>query len=133
MHYFAHWITPEGAPRRYDTRFFVARAPEAQEPLHDDRETIANLWVRPADALERHHRGELEMIFPTIRNLEALARFDTAGELLAAAAAATSVATVLPRVVDDGGGLRVLLPGDVGYDELPPADLSGGIPMTGTR
>jgi 8-oxo-dGTP pyrophosphatase MutT (NUDIX family) len=131
MHYFAHWITPEGAPRRYDTRFFVARAPEAQEPLHDDRETIANLWVRPREALERHHRGELEMIFPTIRNLEALGRFDTAGELLAAASAATSVPAVLPRVVDDGGGLRVVLPGDDGYDDLPRADISGGIPLRG--
>ena len=51
MHYFSHWITPEGAPRRYDTRFFVAAAPAGQVPLHDDRETIANLWIRPADAL----------------------------------------------------------------------------------
>ena len=51
MYYFAHWITPEGPTRRYDTRFFVARAPDAQVPLHDDREVIANLWVRPRDAL----------------------------------------------------------------------------------
>src|SRR5437667_256775 len=53
IHYFGHWVTPLGAPRRYDTRFFVAAAPPEQVPLHDDRETIANLWVRPADALAR--------------------------------------------------------------------------------
>ena len=83
MHYFSHWITPEGAPRRYDTRFFVARAPEGQEPLHDDVETIANTWIAPAEALRRHKAGDFELIFPTIRNLKALARFDTADELLA--------------------------------------------------
>ncbi len=54
IHYFGHWITPEGAPRRYDTRFFVAAAPPAQTPLHDDHEVIANLWIRPQDALDQH-------------------------------------------------------------------------------
>ncbi len=57
--YVSHWITPIGERRRFDTRFFVARAPQAQEPLHDDHETIASLWVRPADALARQERGEL--------------------------------------------------------------------------
>jgi 8-oxo-dGTP pyrophosphatase MutT (NUDIX family) len=128
IHYFSHWITPEGAPRRYDTRFFVARAPDAQEPLHDDREVIDGLWVRPDDALERVRRRELEMIFPTIRNLTAIARFATADELLAASATRTDIAAVLPRVVDDGGGVRIVLPGDEGYDDLPAADLSGGLP-----
>src|SRR5207245_6920189 len=71
-HYFSHWITPVGAPRRYDTRFFVTAAPPEQVPLHDDRETIANLWVRPADALERYERGEFELIFPTIQRAQAI-------------------------------------------------------------
>ncbi len=62
MHYFSHWITPEGPPRRYDTRFFVAAAPPEQYPLHDDRETIANLWVRPQDALDAAKRGEFEAL-----------------------------------------------------------------------
>jgi 8-oxo-dGTP pyrophosphatase MutT (NUDIX family) len=117
IHYFSHWITPVGPPRRYDTRFFVARAPDAQTPLHDDRETIAHLWVRPADALARHRAGELDMILPTIRNLEAIARFDRADHLLAAAAATTTVPAVLPRIVAEDGGVRILLPGDDGYDD----------------
>ena len=117
-HYFSHWITPLGAPRRYDTRFFVARAPDAQEALHDDHEVIDNLWVRPADALDRARAGELVMIIPTIRNLQAISRFATTDELLAAAAAAADIPRVLPHIVDDGGGLRVVLPGDPGYDEL---------------
>jgi len=133
MHYFAHWITPEGAPRRYDTRFFVARAPEAQVPLHDDREVIANLWVRPADALARHRAGEFEMIFPTIRTLMTLERFATADELLAAAAAVGEVPTILPRIVADEadeGGVRIVLPGDPGYDDLVGVEIPNGIPLT---
>ena len=54
MHYFGHWITPEGAPRRYDTRFFLAAEPPGQTPLHDDHEVIAHVWIRPADALQQH-------------------------------------------------------------------------------
>src|SRR5579863_8225082 len=95
VHYFAHWITPEGAPRRYDTRFFVARAPDGQRPVHDAGETIAADWLTPAEALRRHREGELELIFPTIRNLQAIGRFENAASLLDAAAAASgSVPTV---------------------------------------
>ena len=57
IHYFSHWITPEGAPRRYDTRFFVCAEPPEQVPLHDDRETIANVWIRPEEALRLHRAG----------------------------------------------------------------------------
>ncbi len=117
IQYFSHWITPEGPPRRYDTRFFVARAPERQSPLHDDRETIANIWVRPSDALDRHRRNELELIFPTIRNLEAIADYRSADELLEAAAKERNIAAVQPRIVMDESGVRILIPGDPGYDE----------------
>jgi hypothetical protein len=116
MHYFSHWITPVGPPRRFDTRFFVARAPMGHTYLHDDRETIANEWVRPNDAVARAERKELDIIFPTLRTLIAIGRFDTTDELLAAAAAIESVPVMLPRVVQDGDGTRILLPGDRGYD-----------------
>jgi 8-oxo-dGTP pyrophosphatase MutT (NUDIX family) len=130
MYYFSHWITPEGQHRRYDTRFFVARAPEAQVPLHDDREVIANLWIRPVDALARHQAGEFEMIFPTIRTLKALERFASADDLLAAAAAIGDVPTILPRVVADQGGVRIVLPGDPGYDDLISAEMPADLPLT---
>ncbi len=126
IHYFSHWITPIGPVRRYDTRFFVAAAPVGQTPLHDDRETIANCWIAPAEALARHAAGEFDLILPTIRNLEAIARFDTAAEVLSAAAALDQVPAILPRVVDEGEGIRILLPGDPGYDDAAeglPADL----------
>jgi 8-oxo-dGTP pyrophosphatase MutT (NUDIX family) len=131
MHYWSHWITPVGPPRRYDTRFFIAAAPIGQSPLHDDRETIANEWIAPGVALERHRDGEFDMIFPTIKNLEALARFDTAAEALAAAAVIEKVPAILPRVVQDGDGMRILLPGDPGYDEASSGGIPEGTPMPG--
>jgi 8-oxo-dGTP pyrophosphatase MutT (NUDIX family) len=115
LHYFAHWITPTAAPRRFDTRFFVAAAPEDQEPLHNPGELIDQVWIRPLDAIDGHRRGTFDLILPTIRNLEAIARFDRAADLLAAAASSPSVPTVVPRLVQDDDGLRILLPGDPGY------------------
>jgi 8-oxo-dGTP pyrophosphatase MutT (NUDIX family) len=130
MHYFSHWITPEGAPRRYDTRFFVCAAPPEQVPLHDDRETIANVWIRPAEALERHYAGDFDLIFPTIKSLETIGGFARAQDLLDAAAAIENVPTILPRISNDGHGVRILLPGDDGYEEA----VAGGewqLPMPG--
>lgn len=117
-YYFSHWITPVGAPRRYDTRFFVAAAPPNQTPLPDNREAVDSLWVAPADALAQAERGELEMIFPTIKSLEAIARFGTSAELLDAARGIEEVPTIQPRITADSHGLRILLPGDPGYDEV---------------
>jgi 8-oxo-dGTP pyrophosphatase MutT (NUDIX family) len=117
VHYFSHWVTPVGPPRRFDTRFFVARAPEGHTYLHDERETIDNAWVRPAEAIERQARGEVDIIFPTLRTLQTISRFATTDELLTAAAAAGDIPTMLPRVVQDADGTRILLPGDEGYDD----------------
>jgi hypothetical protein len=120
--YFSHWITPEGAPRRYDTRFFVGVMPEGQEALHDDSEVVASTWIEPAAALRRHLAGELDLMFPTVKNLEAIGRFDSAADLMAAAAAA-EVPAILPRITVEGEGVRIVLPGDPGYEDatgLPP-------------
>ena len=124
MHYFGHWITPEGAPRRYDTRFFIAAAPSNQTPLHDDHEVIANEWLRPADGVRRVAEGELTMMPPTIASLKAMERFDTAADALAAATEITHVPTILPRVVATDGGMRIVLPGDPTYDndQATPSD-----------
>ena len=118
MHYFGHWITPVGSPRRYDTRFFVAAEPPGQTPLHDDREVIANVWVRPAEALERAARGDMVMLPPTVASLRAITRFETAADALAAATEIVDVPRILPRLVADSGGARILLPGEDGYDEV---------------
>jgi 8-oxo-dGTP pyrophosphatase MutT (NUDIX family) len=120
--YFSHWITPEGSPRRYDTRFFVGVMPDAQEALHDDAEVVASTWIEPGEAIARHHAGELDLMFPTMKNLEAISRFPSASDLMRAAAAA-EVPAILPRLTVDGEGVRIVLPGDPGYEEatgLPP-------------
>ena len=120
--YVSHWITPEGSPRRYDTRFFAAAAPEGQTPAYDAGETVAHVWLRPAEALERHRSGEIDLILPTIRNLQAIGAFVTTAELFDAAAALRDVPAMLPRAVAGDDGPRLLVPGDPGYADAADAD-----------
>jgi 8-oxo-dGTP pyrophosphatase MutT (NUDIX family) len=101
LEYFAHWITPELAPRRYDTRFFAARADRNAEPVLDAREMTEARWTTPAAALRALESGALEMILPTIATLEHLASFSDAGSALAAMRNAV-VATNLPSSVTEG-------------------------------
>ncbi len=117
VHYVSHWITPELAPKRYDTRFFVTAAPSGQVAHHDDGDTIATIWVRPNDALARFEAGEIELLPPTIDNLENLALHTSTEEVMAWAQAMTDVATILPIVLIEDGRLLVLRPGDDGYEQ----------------
>ncbi len=121
MHLVDHWVTPLGERRRFDTRFFVARAPEAQEPLHDDGETIASVWVRPVDAIRMWRNGEIQMFPPTVVSLEFLQPFGTADEAMQAAAAVGVPPVVLPRVLldEEERVLGVIRPGEPGYDDTP--------------
>lgn len=96
VHYFSHWITPEGPPRRYDTRFFVAAAPLEQEGLHDERELVDSCWIQPSAALAAHERGEFNMIYPTFTTLKALATFASVHETLEAVAAGAHLPLVTP-------------------------------------
>ena len=118
IHYVSHWITPLGEPRRFDTRFFIARAPEAQEPLHDDNETIASLWVSPIEALERHARGDLAMISPTTSNLQFLAPHGTTTDALNAAKKIGTPTAILPKLKTDAEGkvIGIAMPGDADYN-----------------
>jgi hypothetical protein len=84
---FGHWITPEGAPRRFDTRFFAARAPERQDASPDGRETTSGVWTRPADMLTAADAGEVELILPTRHSLEQLASFADVDDALKGLAA----------------------------------------------
>lgn len=117
--YLAHWITPVGLPRRYDTRFFVALAPEGQPATHDANETVADRWVRPVDALATHERGEFDMVRPTIRNLEAISHFSTAREVVDFARALGPVTAIEPRIVERDGVPVIVIPGDEGFYDPP--------------
>jgi len=98
--YAAHWITPVDQPRRFDTRFFVAQAPDHQEALHDGRETVASHWIRPEDALVAFERGDLKLISPTFKNLQALCGHGSSESVLNSVRAIdpATIPTILPRV-----------------------------------
>ena len=120
--YFSHWITPVSAPRRYDTRFFIAAAPAAQEPLHDNQETISHLWVRPADALDRHREDRFSMRLPTVRTLEEFAAYDSVATLMHAMRNKRDIDANLPRITRGG---QYLVPGDAGYEESAATEKQG--------
>ena len=97
----AHWITPDFEPRRYDTRFFVAVLPEGQQTRDVSGESDAVAWMRPREALDAVRDGRLDMMTPTVRTCTEIAGFARAADALPAAAA-RSFATVEPRLVFDG-------------------------------
>ena len=82
----AHWITDRDLPRRFDVPFLVARMPEGQQPVADEAEQFEPVWVRPADALQRHEAGKFFIIFPTIRTLLRLQAFASVDAVLQACA-----------------------------------------------
>jgi recombination protein RecT len=79
-----HWITDKDLPKRFDARFYVARMPSGQTPVADESEQFEPTWISPSGALERSKAGTLSMIFPTIRTLQRLAKFNSIDEVLAA-------------------------------------------------
>ena len=117
LEYVAHWVTPAGQSRRYDTRFFVAIAPEAQRAAHDANETVADEWIRPVEALARGQRHEFQLLPPTIRNLEAIADLPDTAAVLEFARGLTHIPRIEPRIVERDGRMAILMPGDVGYDQ----------------
>jgi 8-oxo-dGTP pyrophosphatase MutT (NUDIX family) len=112
---YSRWITPELIKIRFDTHFFVVRAPDGAVAVADGVECVDLRWMSPSAALEEHVAGDLPLVFPTLRHLQELAAFGTVDELIGHARE-RHVAPVLPRVVLGEQGARVLLPGEAGYD-----------------
>jgi 8-oxo-dGTP pyrophosphatase MutT (NUDIX family) len=111
--YFAHWITPEENPIRFDTRFFVAEAPPAQEASADEQEIVGVRWLTVAEAFDSLHRREISLRLPTIKNLKLL-QGASAAEVLGGLNG-RAVPTIRPRVLGEGATRVVLYPGDPGY------------------
>jgi 8-oxo-dGTP pyrophosphatase MutT (NUDIX family) len=113
---FSRWITPEEVKVRFDTWFFAAEAPPGAEARPDGGECVDARWLRPQDALGEYERGNLMLVFPTIKHLEQLSGGRSVEELLHSARGRT-VEPVMPRIVSRDDGAEVLLPGEPGYGD----------------
>ena len=112
---YAHWITPEMVPKRFDTLFFIAAAPEGQIGAHDGYESVDSGWVTPHGAVSEPERWSV--VFPTRMNLQMLAETKTVDEALKAAAA-RKIVTVMPWVEKRDGEPFMRLPADAGYGDV---------------
>jgi 8-oxo-dGTP pyrophosphatase MutT (NUDIX family) len=110
---YSRWITPEAMTIRFDTHFFLARAPAGVRARCDGRECVDLRWDAPRAVLAAHRRGELALAFPTLRQLAQLSRFATAYELVEYARS-HDVRPMRPIVVSSGEVARVVLPGESG-------------------
>lgn len=105
----AHWITPEAMPKRFDTHFFLAEMPATQEAAYDHLETTDGIWITPEEASAGYGRGEFPLVFAQIhqlRDLHGLRSIDDAR----ARFAGHQPPTIMPRVVERDGKPVILLP-----------------------
>jgi len=116
--YFDHWITPPTRPRRFDARFFLARAPRGQHGSHDNDETVGSLWLSPAEALARAARKEIEIAPATATVLRGLAGFRAVADAIAHARSLGPIETKRPAVAVGHAGPRVFHRDDAPYAEI---------------
>lgn len=118
---FAHWVTPEFSPKRFDTHFFIAAAPPGQASRHDGKEAVDSFWIRPADALLDCASRRRTIIFPTLANLALLGQSQDVASALAAARG-RNVMRIQPQLSKRADGKAIpVLPPDSGYPALAPA------------
>jgi len=112
---YAHWITPEGMPKRFDTWFFLAAAPPEQVGAHDGKESTDSIWLSPREALAGGESGRFKLPFPTTRNLIKLGR---QGNVKAALddSRGKPIVTVMPVMTRLNGGRQLRIPAEAGYD-----------------
>jgi 8-oxo-dGTP pyrophosphatase MutT (NUDIX family) len=112
---YAHWITPEKMPKRFDTWFFLAAAPPEQVGAHDGRESTDSIWLSPREALEGGASGRFKLPFPTTRNLIKLGKQPGVAAALEDARR-RPIVTVMPVMTKDGDKRRLRIPAEAGYD-----------------
>lgn len=112
---YAHWITPEGMPKRFDTWFFLAAAPPDQLGAHDGKESTDSIWVSPREALEGGETGRFKLPFPTTRNLIKLGKQASVKAALDDSRG-KSIVTVTPVMTKTATGRQLRIPLEAGYD-----------------
>lgn len=112
--HFAHWITPENMPKRFDTHFFLAAAPSGHLGRHDGRESVDSIWIDPAQAVADRKRWNV--IFPTKLNLMKLERSSSVDAALATARSTPPV-TVMPWIEEAAEGALLRIRDDAGYEQ----------------
>jgi 8-oxo-dGTP pyrophosphatase MutT (NUDIX family) len=105
----ARWITPVGLPKRFDTYFFLARTDRSAVAKPQNVEIADVTWISPAEALESHMCGDFPLVFPTLKNLEAIVGFRSSGELMESRRKA-AVPTICPIMVIENGKKKFVLP-----------------------
>jgi 8-oxo-dGTP pyrophosphatase MutT (NUDIX family) len=121
LFYFARWITPRVNPKRFDTRFVVGRLPPGQDAVIDGTECVGHEWLTPAAALRAYDEGRIQLIPPTVRTLDDLARFESVDAVLENAS--RRVVRALCPEIDAGGGMPAMTyPDNTGLG-LPPRRL----------
>jgi 8-oxo-dGTP pyrophosphatase MutT (NUDIX family) len=111
---FAHWITPDHMPKRFDTHFFIAPSPVGHAGRHDGRESVDSVWIGPEQAIA--DRKTWNVVFPTKLNLMKLARSRTVADALRNAAGEIPL-TVTPWVEDSADGKLLRIREDAGYEQ----------------
>jgi 8-oxo-dGTP pyrophosphatase MutT (NUDIX family) len=108
----ARWITPSGIPKRFDTWFFLTQVHPSTEAVPEDAECVETIWIRPDEALRREKRGDLILLFPTIKNLEAIATRVSAEELIESRRGA-EIPVTRPILQIEGKRKRIVLPDEL--------------------
>jgi 8-oxo-dGTP pyrophosphatase MutT (NUDIX family) len=103
------WITPEGLPKRFDTYFFLACVGRDTVTTLQETEAVDSIWISPAEAVQRHMAGNFPLVFPTLKNLEAIVGFRSASELIESRSKA-EIPTTRPILVVENGQKKIVLP-----------------------
>lgn len=115
LSHYAHWITPDLMPKRFDTQFFLARAPEDQIAVHDGSENVDSIWINPKQALEDVAADRMTMVFPTRMNVQKLSQYETVSDAISACG---DVVTVEPFLKQDADGTTYLrIQANAGYGD----------------
>jgi len=109
--HWAHWITPEAMPKRFDTHFFLAAMPEGQEAAHDQLETTDSAWVTPEAALRDFEAGSFPLVFATVHQLQALTSISSI-QVAHERFAGTTPRTIMPHIVVRDGASVIAMPGE---------------------